>query len=490
MSAPGAIEVQGVLLAAAMATALGVVCLLEAHLRDRGPGGRPRPQGARWAGKRDLRELRIASPEGGRLVLGRQGRRLIATVGQASVAVIGPSRISYKTTGFTIPAVLEWDGPVIATSTKSDLLLATIARRRELGRVMVFDPTGATGMGNVNATPLSGCGSWHGAMQVAHRLSSSARSGADGLQDSDFWHAAAEKLIAPLLFAAADSGGTMADVIRWLNDGAEAEPEVRDLLVATGSVDAVSAWRANWNRDERQRSSIYTTAETALRAFADPRVLEATSRADYTPADLLDGGANTLYLCGPAHEQSRLASLFGSMVSEVVAMVFDLSASTGRPIEPALLMALDEPANSAPIRELDVIAATGAGQGVQLVGAVQDLAQMEARWGKRAATILNNFQATVFASGISDPDTLRYVSAVVGEGEFRQRSETAAEKGRGSSTEASAYRDLTPANVVREGKPGTGVLIYGHRPPARIALRPWFEDRNLKLLANGADDER
>lgn len=458
--------------------------LLDRQLRFGQLAGRQRAPGARWAKKRDLRALRLRSPQRGRLVLGHHGRWLLATQGQASVAVIGPTRISYKTSGFTIPAVLEWDGPVVVTSTKSDLLAATIARRREMGRVMVFDPTGSTGMGNVQATPLSGCGSWRGAMQVAHRLSNSARAGGN-LEDSDFWHAAAEKLLAPLLFAAASSGGEMGDVIRWLNDGPAAEPAVRERLLATGSEDAVSAWRANWNREERQRSSIYTTAETILRAFADPRVLEATSRADYTPADLLDGGANTLYLCAPSHEQKRLASLYASMLSELISVIETLAIEAGGPIDPPLLMALDEPANSAPLQELDVVASTGAGLGVQLMNCFQDLAQVEAVWGPKAATILANHAALVFASGIKDPSTSSYINAIVGDGEYRQVSETAAARGNGSSTEASTYRPLTPAHLVREAKPGTGLLLYGDRPPARIDFRVWFKDHGLRAMAEG-----
>ncbi len=110
----------------------------------------------------------------------------------------------------------------MATSVKSDLLLDTLHRRRELGRAMVFDPTRATGIPGVHATPLSGCGSWRGAMRVAHCLASSARSGSGGLADAEFWYAAAEKLLAPLLFAATVSGGEMADVMRWLNEGPDA----------------------------------------------------------------------------------------------------------------------------------------------------------------------------------------------------------------------------------------------------------------------------
>lgn len=468
--------------AIAMGGVLALVSLFDGHIRH---GGRQRRvQGARWARRRDLRPLRMRGSQPGRLILGRKGRYLLGTEGRASVLVVGPTGIAHKTTGVTIPAVLEWEGPVIVTSVKTDLLMATIHRRRQMGKAMIFDPTGATGMGTVKATPLSGCGSWGGAMKVAHRLSSSAKA-SEGLEEADFWHAAAEKLLSPLLYAAASHGGQMADVIRWLNSGADAEPQVRDILTSTGNEDALSAWQANWNRDERQRSSIYTTAETILRAFSDPRVLEASTRADYTPGALLDGGANTLYLCGSAHEQVRLRSLFAAMLDEVVGVVQELSLVTGKAIDPPLLIVNDEAANSAPMPGYDVVASSGAGQGILLVTVAQDLSQFEARWGRQAHTIFNNHEAAIYCAGIRDKATLDHLSGVVGDGEYRQVSETAAEKGRGSSTLASAYRALTPANVVREGRPGSAILLYGHLPPTRMELRPWFKDRRLSALVEG-----
>lgn len=474
---------------AALAAVLGALHLLDSHLRSGGGSSQGRVKGARFAKWRDLRDLQLRRPERGRLVLGRFRGRLLATQGQASVLIIGPTRIARKTTGLTVPAVLEWDGPVVTTSSKSDLLMRTIARRREMGKAMVFDPTGATEMGNTKATPLSGCGSWRGALRVAHLLSTSARTSSDGLEDSEFWHAAAEKLLAPLLFAAASSGGEMRDVTRWLNDGPEAEPAVRERLIAAESEDALGAWRANWNREERQRSSVYTTAETIVRAFEDPLVMDATSRADYTPAKLLDGGANTLYLCAPADEQARLRGLFAAMLSELVGAVWERSAKTGEPIDPPLLLVLDEGANTAPLPELDVVASTGAGQGLLLVTALQDISQAEARWGKRAASVLNNHQAKLFTPGIGDRPTLDYAREVIGEGEFRQRSETAAERGRGSATEGSTYRPLTPANVIREGALGTALLVEGRRPPAWIDLRLWFEDPELTAMVEGGGGE-
>jgi type IV secretion system protein VirD4 len=224
-------------------------------------------------------------------------------------------------------------------------------------------------------------------------------------------------------------------------------------------------------------------------AFADPRVAEETKGADYSPTALLDGRANTLYLCAPLHEQERLRTVFSMLVQELLAVVYETVATTGKPLDPPLLLLLDECANIAPIPNLAEIASTGAGQGVQLLSIFQDMAQVSSRYGRRASTIVNNHRAKVFGTGISDPETLSYVSRVLGAGEFEQRSRSTGEKGRRSETEGDTYRDLAPANVVRERNPGTGLLVYGHLPPAKIKLRPWYADPELRKLRDGSGAE-
>jgi type IV secretion system protein VirD4 len=447
-----------------------------------GLGGDRRAPSARWASRGDLRPLRVPAPQAKRLTLGRSGRSLLAAEERQSVICFAPTG-GHKTTGLAIPALLEWQGPVLATSVKSDLLVDTAAHRQRLGEVMVFDPSLVTGMESSRATPLWGAGSWRGAMRVAHWLAGAARTGAGGLQDADFWYSAAEKLLAPLLFAAASSGRTMEAVVRWLDEGPEAnDAQIEDMLTEAGEPAARRAWQATQNREERQRSSVYTTAEMIVAAFGDPRVVEESAGADYSPTALLDGGANTLYLCAPLHEQERLRTLFSMIVQELLAVVYESAAVTGRPLDPPLLLLLDECANIAPIPNLAEIASTGAGQGVQLLSVFQDMAQVSSRYGRRASTIVNNHRAKVFGTGISDAETLNYVSRVMGSGEFEQRSRSTGERGRNSQTEGDTYRDLAPANLVRERNPGTGLLLYGHLPPAKIRLRPWYEERELRAL--------
>ena len=59
-----------------------------------------------------------------------------------SVMILGPPR-SGKTSSVIIPNVLAANGPVVSTSTKPDVLDATVGARSSLGQCLLFDPSGA-----------------------------------------------------------------------------------------------------------------------------------------------------------------------------------------------------------------------------------------------------------------------------------------------------------------------------------------------------------
>jgi len=478
---PGPIAFYTTLLLLVLALAALVAVAIRLTDRQRGTRRSARRYGARWATARDVRDVRVRQSQPGRLTLGRVDGRLLAAEKRQSVVVVAPTQ-SLKTTGLAIPAILEWDGPVLATSVKTDLLADTIARRRTLGETFVYDPTGATGQPSAGWSPLIGATTWQGAQRVAASLCAAAQPGRSGLADADFWYSAAAKLLAPVLYAAASSRRSMADVVRWV-DTQERE-EVREALIAAENEAALVAAEATWNRDERQRSSIYTTTETVLAAYADPGVLASAETPAITADRLLDGGAHAVYLCAPAHEQQRLRPLFATLVADIVHAVYQRATTNGAPLDPPLLIVLDEAANIAPLADLDTLASTAAGQGIQLVSVFQDLAQIKDRWGTRAHSIVNNHRAKIIGSGVADPDTLDYAARILGDEEVRQVSATTGQEGHASTTQSTTYRSLAPAHVLRQARPGTGLLVYGHLPPARIELRPWFADRGLRALAH------
>jgi type IV secretion system protein VirD4 len=441
--------------------------------------------GARWAGRGDLRSLVVRAPVAGRLTVGVACRRLVAAEAGHSLLVVGPTQ-SFKTTGLAVPALLEWQGPVVAASVKGDLVHDTVGWRRGRGKVWVYDPTASTGLETARWSPLAAAETWPGARRTADSLVEAGRTSPGSLTDGDFWYATAAKLLAPLLLAAAVSGRTMADVVGWVDD--QQTDEVVDALEAAGQHEALRALRASWGRDERQRSAVYTTTETVIEVFADPAVAASAvpGTNDVDPVGLLEAD-NTLYLCAPAHEQRRLRPLFSGLVTRVVDAAYDRAARRGRPLDPPLLVILDEAANIAPLADLDVLASTAAGHGIQLVTVWQDLAQLQARYGPKAGTVVNNHRAKLFLAGIADPATLEHASTLIGEAEMQTASTTVdGSRKATSTTRAATYRRLAPPDSLRRIDPGSGVLISGHLPPVRLALRPWY--RNPELRRRSLED--
>ncbi|MHB8681413.1 MAG: type IV secretory system conjugative DNA transfer family protein [Acidimicrobiales bacterium] len=434
---------------------------------------------ARWATGAELAPLRVSRPVPGRLVVGRAGRRLLAGERGHSLLVVGPTQ-SHKTSGLAIPALLEWEGPVLAASVKADLARHTLSWRRRQGPAWLYDPSHSTGLRASPWSPLQACTSWIAARRMAHTLTEAARPAAGALTDGDFWYATAAKLLGPLLLAARCAGLAMTDVVRWVEEQEEAE--VTSILLAAGELEALRAARATWGRDDRQRSAVYTTTETVVEAFAD--VVDPGGEA-VDPTALLDE-AGTLYLCAPSHEQQRLRPLFSALTAEVLTTAFTRSAREGGPLTPPLLVVLDEAANVAPLAELDVLASTAAGHGIQLVTVWQDLSQLTARYGARAGSVVNNHRAKLFLSGIADPATLEHASVLAGDTEHRLQAATRDAHGAQSVSESAALRRLVPPDALRRMPPGKGLLLSGHLPPVRVSLRPWWRDAELRRRARSA----
>ncbi len=199
---------------AALLAAVGAGAAVAVRTWARLPGFAGRSDGARWASGRELRLLRAprlraeaargrgGGRSAGRLVLGRHRNRLLYAERRHAVIAFGPPQ-SGKSAGLAIPALLEWDGPAVASSIKTDLLGATLSRRQTLGQALVFDPFELAGVPSHSWSPLRGAATWDGALEVAWRLAAAGELDQRGVEGGDFWAVAAEQRLAPLLYAAA-----------------------------------------------------------------------------------------------------------------------------------------------------------------------------------------------------------------------------------------------------------------------------------------------
>lgn len=210
-----------------------------------------KPNGG-FARASDIKKLIVDAPRPGRLTLGHIGRRLVAAEPQVSLAVVGPTGCG-KTVGFAIPALLEWHGPIIATSVKNDLLDAALEHRARCGTVWIYDPTGTTGRAASRWSPIAACHTWVGAMRIAAWLCEAAQARIDTVSDGDYWYTQARKALAPYLHAAARGGKTMRAVVRWIDT--QEQDEVTSILRKSSGVhDLIDELLASDRAAERRRA--------------------------------------------------------------------------------------------------------------------------------------------------------------------------------------------------------------------------------------------
>jgi type IV secretion system protein VirD4 len=389
-----------------------------------------------------------------------------------------------------VPGILDWQGPLLATSVKPDVLRATMAARARKGEVTIIDPLGASGEVVAQWTPLASCGTWAGAQQMAIMLANAIEQTPTEEQRPEhrFWKTMGTKFLAPILYAAAVKGLFMRDVLHWLDT--REDDQVTQILQGTGVQAPLDAWNSSQWRGERARDSLYATAEEVLHVYGNERVA-AWTEGHNLDVDYFLQGEHTIYLYAPAHQQRLLRPLFETITQQVVAAAQERAArSPDGMLNPRLGLFLDEAGNCAALSELDVLATTARGQGIQLVTVWHDKSQLEARYGAKASTILNNHRAKLFLSGLADLSALEVGSRLIGDRQQVEQSRSLGSDGRQSLNESPTYRPLLPVEDLRRLRPGEGVLLYGHLRPTPVRLRPFYhpsERRRRQRLEDRAE---
>jgi len=439
------------------------------------------------APKAQLKKLRpLVVPRrhvpGDRVPLGLLDGRLLMALREWHVCVVAPTR-SGKTRGVVVPALLTWRGPVVATSTKADLLWdpqhksGTYAWRARQGEVFVYDPSGSSGWGSVRWSPLGRATDWQAALRAAYAMVAAEQGGAEESSTSRFFAGRAAQALAPALHACALAGCGMREVLKLVRKAsslAGLADDLEEALSAGGAcAEALSALDALRVGSETSSGDTLATLANVLAAYDDPVVARNSDECTLKMEDVFLGD-NTLYIVsGP--DSKRLASLYACLLDELFSCVQAWALRHG-PLSPRLLLALDEVATIAPIERLPQLLATCSGWGANVLMAFQNLGQMRSGWGRSGpSAILGNSAAQLFAA-TSDPDTAEHLSRVLGRQLVQTQSVTAdlrnswfaqAEQAKSVST-SWAERSVLDSSALRllEGGP---LLVAQGLPPTVLA---------------------
>ena len=365
------------------------------------------------AGRRRATFARFASARRspGRLTLGRVDGRLVAAEPRESVIVIGPTQTG-KTTGFAIPAILEWQGPVRRDVGQDRPPSTTPTPRAARSRTRDSGSTtrpAAPATRTAGWTPLAGLRDLAG--RPARRRPGSSRRPRHERRDRGrraSGTAPPRSSSRRILLAAAARRRHDGDVVQWL-DTQERTSQCGLALERTRGGRFERIRREPRSGTNGRAVNVYATAETVLIGLRRPGRSRVCQSADFDAERLLDGGHHTAYLCAPAHEQRRLQPLFATLVQEIVARAYERADrdAASRSIRHCSSSSTSAP-TSPRFATSPTLASTGAGQGIQLVSVFQDMAQINAVYGRdHAPTIVSNHRAKVVLSGIADPRDAR-----------------------------------------------------------------------------------
>lgn len=412
----------------------------------------------------------------------------LATRSEDTGCTIAAARTG-KTNYVAVNLVRDAVGPVIATSTKVDLLRLTAMRRSELGTVWLCDPEGVSGWEDrLHWNIVDGCERVKVATERA-RAMVSARP-LDG-KNSGFFQEAAVTVLRSYLHAAALGGHTMREVLAWSRDFELDRP----YEILADHPDAATGWDldlAKFCRAEAREtvSSTDMSLSLVLAPLADPEILATVCPSPtgetFNPTSFVTS-TDTLYLLSEG-ENGGAAPILTALFSSVITVAKQVSqrTQTGR-LDPVLTVVGDEIANICPFEGLPSLMSDGGGRGIAVWIFAQAYAQLERRWGREgAAEIWANSAVKLILGGSSDDSFLEATSRLFGE---RQVSRTSKRYGHGDldadltlSTERE--RVLTVAEM-RQMSEGEAALMYRNQPVALVRLKPFWERKDKAAIDAG-----
>jgi type IV secretion system protein VirD4 len=337
---------------------------------------------------------------------------------ESAVIVLGPPR-SGKTSAIMIPALMACCGAAISTSTKPDVMRATLPARSDIGQTWLFDPAGTEttntalpdGVRRLCWSPIAAAARWDDALVMARAMTAATNPGA-GTTNESHWSERAAALLAPLLYAAHHTNQPIAEVLRWTLRGDLAPAQA--ILVDVEATIAADVLAGIERTDQRERSSIFSATAGVLGAYNADAVRAAAANPNFDPCQFTTS-TDTIYITAPEHKQALCAPLIVGLLEQIRHAAYDY-ARNDTPTGPPMLWALDEIANTAPIHDLPALISQAGSQHLQVMIGLQDLSQARTRWGEHQAdALLSLFQTKLILTGIADPRTLEAISLTLGE---------------------------------------------------------------------------
>ncbi|WP_167769058.1 type IV secretory system conjugative DNA transfer family protein [Nocardia sp. CS682] len=385
------------------------------------------------------------------------------------VIVHGPTGAG-KTWRVAYQRVCDAPGFALVTTTKADLVAATIAQRAQRGRVAVFDPEGLTGWpAGLRWSFLAGCADPDTAIR---RADAAARAmPLEGTRNGAYFEQKAATMLRCCLHAAAIGNYSIRDVRVWVSARTNRTPV--DILSRT-----LPDWASELDQilgsSSESTDDVLAAASRLLEPLASPKLLAAI---DVDPSESFDierfvlSGTSTLYLVSKGSTRS-MAPFVAALAAEVHHVADRASQlRPGKRLDPPARLVLDETNNVAPIPDLPQIMTDSGGKGICVWAFAHNQDQNELRWGTEGGRVLaQSAPAMLILPGLRGTDELASISRLIGE-----RRGWEASLHQGGRTYQLHDDTVLRADEIRELPSDHALLLYRNAPACLLRLPSVWE---------------
>lgn len=372
-----------------------------------------------------------------------------------TAGVIGPQG-SGKTLDLLTPALLAAPGAALVTLTKlDDLLLSLTARSRDGRPCVVLDPFGladgllstpkpagagrSLGIDAFTWDPVSGCVDPVLAERRAKAFTAGTVRGSihggSGDDAARFYAAEAAKVIQAYFHAAALTGATLDDVLKWVASP-HATTDPSEILRLHPH--AAPFWHGLLSGaiggDDRTAGNTITTVQQAMSLFFQADVRRRCVPESGRPAtdigDLIRRHG-TIYLLGREDPYASASPLMTAVAEDVLDTALHLAnqAPHGR-LCPPMLSCLDELPSTAPIPTLRTRLANERALGLSFIYAAQTRAQLTSLLGEQEArALLGLTNVLAVFGGSKDVSFNQEVSDLIGTTRVARKSHQTGQRG-------------------------------------------------------------
>jgi type IV secretion system protein VirD4 len=451
---------------------------------------------ARWAERHDLKKAGLLrnrgivlgqtddaitrrSPDGALQVI-REGD-LITHDGPEHALVVAPTR-SGKGISIVKPTLFSWKGSALIVDIKGELWEGTAGYRRRFSHCLKFEPCSRT---TVRLNPMLEVRRGEREVGDVENIADILVDPSGTKEERSHWDKTAASLLvgAMLHVLYAEEEKSLPSVARLLCDPRRSIVETLEIMLRTNHLGdrphprVESAARDMLNKEDREQSSVLSTARTFLTVFEDRLIANAVSQSDFCIDDLMNAEHPvSLYISVAPGDLSRAKPLLRLILNQIGRRLTERLGVYKHP----LLFLLDEFAALGRMEFFETNLRFMAGYGIRCMPIVTSLDELTKAYGEHNSIIDNCHIRVCYAA--NKDYTARRISDLLGQATHLKKARTT-RRFFGPpyrETEQEHPRPLLTPGEILQLPFEESLLFVGGMPPYRAKKIAYYADERFR----------